>query len=136
MDIRSLIANSKEVKIEYPGLKGFKLQLSYMSKDVIKKLSEKATSIGFDSKSRQPTDIIDEELFSSLYVKQAITGWEGLTLYHLSKLIPLEGEVTADDDTLIEFTSENAQDLVNGSKDFDAWLNNVMSDISAFNKGS
>ena len=136
MDIRSLIAEKKEVKIEYPGLKGFKLHLVYIGKDIIKRLSEKATNLGFDNKSRQPIDVIDEELFSTLYVKQAIIGWEGFKLSYLTKLVPVEGSEGLDDEQLIEYSEENAQTLVSESKDFDAWLSSVMSDISAFNKGS
>ena len=134
MDLQSLIATNKSIEIEYPDMPGFKVQVNYLSKEEIRKISQKSKTFGFDKKTHQPIETIDDDIFTEIYVSKALTGWTGLTLNYLSQLVVMENAVDSDEE--VPFKKENALVLIKNSPDFDGWLSSVMSDISVFNRGS
>lgn len=134
MDLSNLIANKKEINIPFPGMEGFSVKLAFVSKDALRKLSDKSKVLSFD-KARQPIETIDDKLFSKLYTGEVILGWEGFKFEYLKELLvvddsamPTEGE--------IEFSPENAVSLVSNSAIFDGWVSSILSDIANFNKGA
>ena len=135
MDLKSLIADTKEIEIEYPNLKGFKVKVVYLSKDKLRKIGEKCKSIGFDSSTRQPIESMDDEMFQKMYIESALTGWSGLKFEYLTHLMPIDLDKLPEEGEL-PYTVSNAVEIVSNSKEFDAWLTQVISDVSLFNKGS
>lgn len=128
-NIKSLLTPTKTVEVEYPGLSGFKIKLCYLSKETLVSMRKKSTKVVF--KNRQTTEEVDDELFLKLYSQNVIKGWSGLTLSHLSKLVPIEiGD--ADLNTFVDYSEENALDLIKNSSNFDSFVTEQVSDLGNF----
>lgn len=129
LSLKTLLVPSKDVTEEYPGMPGFKVKLSYLSRDTLIQLRKKATT-----QKRVKGELVEEindELFLDLYVKAAIKGWEGLKLKYLSLLAPvdLEGH---DMENALAYSEENALFLMKNSTDFDSWVGSVINDLANF----
>lgn len=133
VSLRSLLVPSKAVEVDFPGFDGFKLNLSFMSRDTLISIRKKATKTTF--KGRQTADELDDKLFLKLYTEAAIKGWSGFKFAYLEQLAPAE---IADDqkDDLLPFSVENAVALMESSQIFDNFISETVSDLSAFSKGS
>ena len=136
MELTSLIAKTKTIKVPFPDMQGFVVEINYIGKEEIRKITEKCKTVGFDKKTRQPTESIDDELFAKNYVNKSLVGWSGLKYDFLKELILVEEGAGWDGEALVDYTETNAYTLVTNSSTFDTWLSSVMSDISLFNKGS
>lgn len=129
--IKSLIVPNKTVEVEFPGMPGFKIQLCYLSREALLGIRKKATKVTF--KNRQTSEDFDEETFLKLYVGQTIKGWKGLTLAYLEQLVPVDmGD--ADPSTEVDFSTENALDLMKNSTNFDAFITEQVTDLGNFSK--
>jgi len=135
MQLSSLLAETKQITVPFPEKEGFEVQITYLSKESLRKIGDKAKTIVFDQKTHAPIEGLDDELFTKLYVNKALTGWKGLKYEYLTDfLLIADGELPEEGE--LEYTQENAYTLVTNSKLFDGWLTSIMSDISLFNKGS
>jgi hypothetical protein len=127
--IKTLIVPNKTVEAEFPGLMGFKLKLCFLSRETLTTIRKKSTKTVF--KNRQMTEDFDEDLFLQLYVQNTIKGWTGLTLAHLSTLLPIElGD--QDPQTLVDFTDDNALSLMKNSSNFDSFITEQVTDLGNF----
>lgn len=129
LSLKTLLVPSKDVIEEYPGMPGFKVKLSYSSRDTLIQLRKKATT-----QKRVKGELVEEvndDLFLELYVKSAIKGWEGLKLKYLSLLAPVNLEGLDMEDTLA-YNEENALFLMKNSTDFDSWVGSVVNDLANF----
>lgn len=135
MELSSLLAKTKKITVPFPGMQGFSVDIVYLSKEESKRIREKSKNISFDQKTHQPVEGIDDDLFTSLYVKKALTGWTGFKYEYLKELILVDEDALPEEGEL-PYTENNGLMLVNNSTNFDSWLSSVMSDISLFNKGS
>lgn len=133
LSIKTLLVPSKFVEVDFPGFDGFKLNLSYMSRQTILGLRKKATKPSF--KGRQYTEDFDEKLFLKLYTAEAIKGWSGFTYEYLSKLAPTEID-EADFAKLVPYTQENALAMMESSVTFDSFVSETVSELSSFTKDS
>jgi hypothetical protein len=131
--LKSLLVPSKAVTVDYPGLDGFKLDLSFLSRETLVSIRKKSTK--FSTKRGAPTEDFDEKLFLKLYVDAAIKGWSGLTYAHLNTLAPvdIQGKDLTDE---LEYTAEDALDLMQASTDFDSFVSNTVTELSNFTKTS
>jgi hypothetical protein len=135
MELKSLLVATKEIEINFPDMEGFKVKVCYLSKEQLRKITEKSRTVGFDRKTHQATESLDDELFTKLYVGKALTGWSGLKYDYLKQLVLID-EAEVPEEGYLEYSENNAIELVNNSKTFDSWISSVISDISLFNKGS
>ena len=133
ISLKSLLVPSKSLEIEFPGFVGFKVNLSFLSRETLVSIRKKATKITF--KNRQPTEELDDELFLELYVKASIKGWKGFKLSYLEQLAPVDltGQDLAAE---LEFTEENALFLMKSSSNFDSWVSEQVTDLGNFQKTS
>jgi len=129
LSLKSLLVPSKQIEVEYPGMPGFLINLSFLSRDTLLNIRKKSTKTTF--KNRQPQEEFNEELFLQLYVENAIKGWQGLKLKYLQELAPvdLSGHDLED---LLEYTGENALYLMKNSSNFDAFISEQVSDLGNF----
>ena len=135
MELKNLLAESKEIEINFPDMEGFKVKVCYLSKEQLRKITEKSRTVGFDRKTHQATETLDDELFTKLYVGKALVGWSGLKFEYLKELVLIDEEALPKEGFL-DYSENSAIQLVNNSKHFDSWISSVISDISLFNKGS
>jgi len=135
MDLKKLMVDTKAVWIDFPGLKGFKVEIANLSRKELNGLRKKCTTTKFDRKTRQAVEDLDEEKFVTEFSKSVIKNWKGLTLEHLETLLLVD--IDGQDPTKeLEFTTDNAETLVSSSTEFDTWLNEVVFDLDNFRTGS
>ena len=133
LSLKSLLVPSKQVEAEFPGFAGFKVQLSFLSRETLVGIRKKATKITF--KNRQPTEELNDDLFLQLYVAACIKGWSGFKLSYLEQLAPvdLSGQ---DMNAELEFSDENALFLMKSSSNFDSWVSEQVTELGNFQNTS
>lgn len=133
ISLKTLLVPSKQVEVEYPGMPGFKVNVSFLSRETLVNIRKKATKTTF--KNRQPQEELNDELFLQLYVQAAVKGWSGLKLSYIEELAPvdLSGQ---DRDAELEFTEENALFLMKSSSNFDAFISEMVTDLGNFQASS
>lgn len=124
---------SKTVEVDYPGFPGFKLQLSFLSRETLLNIRKKSTKTTF--KNRQTTEEFDEDAFIQYYTQNAIKGWSGFKLAYLEQLAPvdLSGQ---DLDADLPYSEDNALSLMKSSSIFDAFVSDQVSDLGNFSTNS
>ncbi len=129
VSLQSLLVPSKSATVDYPGLEGFKIDLSFLAREELVKIRKKATKVEY--KNRQPVETLNDDLFLKLYVEGCIKGWEGLTFAHLATLAPVDISKYKADDTLA-YSSENALFLMKSSSDFDSFISETVTQLANF----
>lgn len=129
ISLKTLLVPSKQVEVEYPGMPGFKVNLSFLSRETLVNIRKKATKTTF--KNRQPQEELNDELFLQLYVQASVKGWSGLKLSYLEELAPVDLTGQDKDDEL-EYTEENALFLMKSSANFDAFVSETVTDLGNF----
>jgi len=131
MDLKSLLVDSKTTWVEFPGLLGFEVELANLSRKELVNLRKKCTINKFNRKTRQFEDELNDEKFVVEFTKATVKNWKGLQLGYLQDLllVDLKGQ---DSTAEMEFSEENAQQLVENSSEFDNWLNEVVFDLENF----
>ena len=131
MDLKSLLVDSKTTWVEFPGLLGFEVELANLSRKELTNLRKKCTINKFNRKTRQFEDELNDEKFIVEFTRSTVKNWKGLQLGYLQDLllVDLKGQ---DPEQEMEFTEENAQQLVENSSEFDNWLNEVVFDLENF----
>ena len=94
MDLKKLMVDTKAVWIDFPGLKGFEVEVANLSRKELTGLRKKCTTTKFDRKTRQAVEELDEEKFITEFSRAVIKNWKGLTLAHLETLllVDIEGQ--------------------------------------------
>jgi hypothetical protein len=129
LSLKSLLVPSKTVDVEYPGMPGFEITLSFLTRETLVSIRKKSSKTTF--KNRQPIEEFDEQLFLQLYTKAAVKGWKGLKLSYLEQLAPVD--LTGQDmDATLAYTEENALYLMKESSNFDAFISEQVSDLGNF----
>lgn len=133
ISLKTLLVPSKTVEVDYPGLVGFKVTVSFLSRETLVGIRKKATKTSF--KNRQPVEELNDDLFLQLYVKESVKGWSGLKLSHLEQLAPVD--LTGQDpEAELEYSEENALFLMKNSANFDAFISETVTDLGNFQTSS
>lgn len=131
MELKSLLLPEKAVSFEFPGCPGFKVKLNYLSKESNQAIFKKCQTTTIDRKTRQPVDHFDEDKFLELYVGAIIKDWSGFKTEYLEELV-LADVPESEKGKEIDYTPENALDLMKASVIFDGWVSEVISDLGKF----
>ncbi len=131
MDLKKLMVDTKAVWIDFPGLKGFEVEVANLSRKELTGLRKKCTTTKFDRKTRQAVESLDEDKFVVEFTNSVIKNWKGLTLAHLETLllVDIDGQDVSKE---LEYSQDNAETLVSSSAEFDTWLNEVVFDLDNF----
>jgi len=131
MDLKSLLVDSKTTWVEFPGLSGFEVELANLSRKELVNLRKKCTINKFNRKTRQFEDELNDEKFVKEFSKATVQNWKGLKLEFLEDLllVDLKGQ---DPKKELEYSEDNALQLVENSSEFDNWLNEVVFDLENF----
>jgi len=131
--LKNMLLPEKTVTIDFPGLEGLTFSLSYLSKDSNQKLLKRCQKTKYDSRTRQPMEELNEEMFLSEYTKAVVKGWEGFKFKYLLEFGVFD--ISAyDPDDFIVYSEENALLLLQNSNVFDSWLSEVLSELTNFTK--
>ena len=134
MELKKLMVDSKSTWIDFPGLDGFSVQVTNLSRKELTSLRKNCTVQKFDRKTRAISETLDEDKFVEEFAKSVVKSWKGLTLEHLETLILIDmGD--QDPSTEVNYSEENAEQLVSNSTEFDTWLNEVVFDLENFRRG-
>jgi hypothetical protein len=133
LSLKSLLVPSKEVSVDYPGMSGFSIQVSFLSRETLQTIRKKATKTTF--KNRQPVEELNDDLFLELYVKGSIKGWTGLKMSYLEQLAPVDVS-DQDPNSELEYSEENALYLMKSSVNFDAFISEQVTDLGNFSRSN
>jgi len=131
MNLKDLMIDTKSVWVDFPGCKGFEIQVATLSRKELTKLRKNCLIHKFDRKTRVPVEELDEEKFVSEFTKATVKDWKGLTLTHLESLVLIDIPEGKEEEEL-PYSEENAEMLVSSSSEFDNYLNDVVFDIQRF----
>tara|TARA_R100001463_G_scaffold412_1_gene1830 strand:+ start:356 stop:799 length:444 start_codon:yes stop_codon:yes gene_type:complete len=131
MELKSLLVDSKTTWVEFPGLDGFEVELANLSRKELVALRKRCVQNKFNRKTRAFEETLDEVKFVKEFAESTVKGWKGLKLSYLEDLllVDLKGQ---DPDNELDWTQENAEQLVENSTEFDNWLNEVVFDLDNF----
>ena len=123
--------DSKTTWVEFPGLDGFEVELANLSRKELVNLRKRCTQNKFNRKTRAFEESLDDTKFVKEFTASTVKGWKGLKLGYLEDLllVDLNGQ---DIETQLDFTMDNAMQLVENSSEFDNWLNEVVFDLENF----
>lgn len=133
VSLASLLTPSKTVTVDYPGMKGFTVDLCYLAREELIKLRNRCLSQKFNRKTRAFDEQLDEDKFLIEYVKAVIKGWKGLKYAYLEELLLVDISGLNPEDTL-EHNQENAETLMKNAADFDTWVTEVTGELENFTK--
>jgi len=131
--IKSLIAKETASWVEFPDIEGFEINLRYLTREDLMKIRNKSLTYKFNKRTRQREEEVDNEKFLEAYAEKAIADWKGLLVKHLPILLPVDIS-TMDADELVEYSMEDAVELLKNSTIFDQFITDTMNDFEQFSK--
>lgn len=134
MELKKLMVDTKAVWVDFPGLPGFEVEIANLSRKELNSLRKRCITQKFDRKTRGVVETLDEDKFVVEFAKATIKNWKGLTLEHLSGLLLIDTD-GQDLSKELEYTPDNAEQLISSSTEFDTWLNEVVFDLDYFRAG-
>ena len=131
MELKNLLVDTKTTWAEFPGLDGFEVELANLSRKELLALRKKCTQNKFNRKTRAFEEIMDDEKFVKEFTQATVKNWRGLKLSYLEDLLLVDIS-NQDPEKQLDWTDENAIQLVENSTEFDNWLNEVVFDLENF----
>lgn len=131
MNLKDLKINTKSVTTEFSALPGFKVTIGYMGKTALRKIVEESTEATMDS-AGNVTDKFDQDTYIKKFCAGAVLGWEGLTIEKLAQLVLIDESMVKDVSEELEYSEDNAYDLLQESVIFDNWVSERVSNLSTF----
>jgi len=133
VSLKSLLTPSKTVGIEFPGMDGFEVKLTYLAREELLKLRNRSVKQVLNKRTRAYEEQLDNDKFLVEYSKAVVKGWKGLKYSYLEELLLVDtSEVNPDD--CLEYSEENAELLLKNSGDFDNWVSDMLGDLENFTK--
>lgn len=87
----------------------------------------------FNKRTRQREEEVDNDRFLENYAERAILGWKGLKIKHMPALMPVDIS-GMDGEENIEYSSDDAIELLKNSTIFDQFVTDTMNDFEQFSK--
>lgn len=131
MNLKNLMVDTKTAWIEYPGVEGFEVELTNLSRDKLIALRKSCLVTKFDRKTKVQYEELDDKKFVRKFTDATIKNWKGLKLKYLEDmlLVDITGE---DPESTLPYSQEDAYTLVSNSGEFDTWLNDAVFDLDNF----
>ena len=131
--IKNLIAKETTSWVEFPDIDGFQISLQYLTREDLLKIRNASLTYKFNKRTRQREEEIDNEKFLESYAQKAIRDWRGLKMKHLPILLPVD--ISGDDPNEdVEYSEEDAIELLKNSTIFDQFVTDTMNDFEQFSK--
>ena len=131
--IKNKIVKESSTWVEFPDIDGFEISLQYLTRDDLMKIRNASLTYKFNKRTRQREEEIDNEKFLESYAQKAIRDWRGLKMKHLPILLPVD--ISGDDPNEdVEYSEEDAIELLKNSTIFDQFITDTMNDFEQFSK--
>ena len=131
--IRNLVAKETTTWVDFPDIDGFQVNLRYLTREDLMKIRNQSLTYKFNKRTRQREEEIDNDKFLEHYAEKAIVGWKGLKAKHLPVLVPVDIS-DMDPNEEVEYTEEDAIELLKNSSIFDQFITDCMNDFEQFSK--
>lgn len=131
MKLSDILLSEKTVSFPYPGCDKLYFDLTYLSTAELKSINNKCKTNRINKKTRQVEQILDDDLFLELYIGKAISGWKGFKLKYL-KEFALAEVPKGDEEIELNYSEDNALELIQNSQIFDNWVSDTISDLGNF----
>ena len=131
--IKSFIAQETTSWIEFPDIDGFEVHLRFLSREDLVKVRNQSLTFKFNKRTRQREEEVDNDRFLENYAERAILGWKGLKIKHMPALMPVDIS-GMDGKENIEYSNEDAIELLKNSTVFDQFITDTMNDFEQFSK--
>jgi len=131
--IKNLVAKETTTWVEFPDIDGFEVNLRYLTREDLMKIRNASLSYKFNKRTRQREEEIDNDKFLEHYAEKAIVGWKGLKAKHLPILLPVDIS-SMDANENIDYSEEEAVELLKSSTVFDQFITDAMNDFEQFSK--
>jgi hypothetical protein len=131
--IKSLLVKETSKWVEYPDIDGFEVNLRYLTREDLLKIRNASLIIKFSKRTRQKEEEVDSAKFIENYADRAIAGWRGLKIKHLPMLVPVDIS-GADGNAEVEYTPEDAVEMLKNSTAFDQFVSDALNDFEQFSR--
>ena len=131
VSLATLMTPSKTVTMDYSGINGFTVDITYLAREELLKLRNRCLKQRFNKKTRQFEEELNDDRFLTEYVKGVIQSWSGLKYSRLEELLLVDVSHLSPDDEL-SYSQENAELLMKNAPDFDTWVTETVSDLENF----
>ena len=129
--IASLMATETVVDVEFPDVEEFVISLVYLNREDLVKIRNQSLTFKFNKRTRQREEEIDNDKFLAAYTEKAIKDWKGLKVKHLPMLLPVDISAMYAEEP-IEYSIEEARDLITNSTIFDQFVTDTMNEFEQF----
>ena len=133
VSLKSLLTPSKTVAIDFPGMDGFEVKLTYLAREELLKLRNRSVKQVLNKRTRAYEEQLDNDKFLVEYSKAVVKGWKGLKYSYLEELLLVDTSEVDPNDCL-DYSEENAELLLKNSGDFDNWVSDMLGDLENFTK--
>lgn len=135
MNLAKLVPTNTEsmtAVVEYRD--GIKFKLRFISRSTLSRIGQLCVVWKYNDKTRQRQQHLDNDKYAAEFCRQAVIGWEGVTLRKLANLMPLDlSQVPAEDqDKDLPFDVDNLLVLVKNAYELDNFLQDTAVDIKMF----
>ena len=131
VSLASLMTPSKTVTMDFPGIDGFKVDITYLAREELLKLRNRCLKQKFNKKTRQFEEELNDDRFLTEYVKGVIQTWSGLKYRRLEELLLVDVSHLDPEDEL-PFSQDNAELLMKNAADFDTWVTETVGNLENF----
>jgi len=131
VSLATLMTPSKTVTMDYPGIDGFKVDITYLAREELLKLRNRCLKQKFNKKTRQFEEELNDDRFLTEYVKGVIQNWSGLKYRRLEELLLVDVSHLDPEDEL-PFSQDNAELLMKNAADFDTWVTETVGNLENF----
>jgi len=131
--IKNMIAKETTTWVEFPDIDGFEVNLRFLTREELTKIRNASLTYKFNKRTRQREEEIDNDKFLDHYAEKAIVGWKGLKVKHLPVLLPVDIS-SMDANEEIEYSEDEAVELLRNSSIFDQFVTDAMNDFEQFSK--
>lgn len=130
IDLSKVALDTREAKVEFPGIPGFVVHVKHISRAAAQKLMDKTRVPVLDNGVVSHYENDDNKYMVEL-AKAGISGWTGLTVAGVEQLM-LADLGSESPDTEVGYTEENATQLVKSSRSFLNFINDIVYKIDSF----
>ena len=131
--IKNLIAKETTTWVEFPDIDGFEVNLRFLGREDLMKIRNVSLTYKFNKRTRQREEEVDNDKFLEHYAEKAIASWKGLKVKHLPILLPVDIS-SMDAEEEVEYSIEDAIELLKNSTVFDQFVTDTMNDFEQFSK--
>lgn len=130
IDLKKVALETKEAEVEYLGIPGFFVRVKHVSRSRSQEILEKCQVPVMENGMIVGNEQDDAKFVKEL-AKAAIVSWKGLTVEGVEKLMLVDLTDQAPD-TIVEYSSDNAEQLLQSSRSFLTFINETVFRIDSF----